>query len=451
MAKNREEAKTAMPVSTVRRTFRMASLPVSYAGRSAWGFGKRVGGKPAEAVSGQIQARTADQVFRVLGELKGGSMKIGQAMSIFEAALPEEIAAPYRAALTKLQEAAPPMPVETVHALMSEELGPDWSSRFAAFNDAPAAAASIGQVHRATYRDGREVAVKLQYPGAEKALVSDLNQAARMGRLFASWIPGLDMRPLLAELKARVSEEVDYLHESEAQRSFAAAYEGDPDFLVPHVLAAGPTMIVSEWVEGTPLSRIIIEGSQAERDRAATLYLRFILSGPARAGLLHADPHPGNYRMTPDGRLGVVDYGAVARLPDGFPSAVGQILRIALEAGDGNEELQAMRTVGLIKPSVTIDPDDLLSFLAPFAEPLRGETFRYSRAWLRGQFGRINDPHRGNFAVALKLNLPPSYLQIHRVMLSSAGVLCQLEAEVPARGETARWVPGFLGPDLIQP
>lgn len=335
-----------MPQRALRRSARMASLPASYAGRTALGLGKRIGGKPAEAVQAQIQAQTAAQLFRVMGELKGGAMKIGQAMSVFEAAFPDEVAGPYREALTKLQDSAPPMPAETVHQLMREELGDDWRSRFAEFSDEPAAAASIGQVHKAVYRDGRIVAVKLQYPGAGKALMADLNQAARMSRLFASWVPGLDIKPLIAELKVRVAEELDYLRESETQRAFAAAYDDDPDFLIPHVLAAGPRLIVTEWVDGTPLSKIILDGTPEERDRAGTLYLRFLLSGPSRAGLMHADPHPGNYRMTPDGRLAVLDYGAAAQLPDGFPPAIGRIINIALNDGDAESVLAGLRTRG---------------------------------------------------------------------------------------------------------
>jgi len=150
-----------LPKNALTRGIRMASLPATYAGRTALGFGKRVGGKPAEAIAAEMQQRTAEQMFKVLGELKGGAMKFGQALSIFEAALPEEFAAPYRAMLTKLQDSAPPMPAATIHKILAEELGEDWRDRFAEFNDTPAAAASIGQVHRATWHDGREVAVKV--------------------------------------------------------------------------------------------------------------------------------------------------------------------------------------------------------------------------------------------------------------------------------------------------
>ncbi len=207
-----------LPRKAVTRTAKLAALPLGFAGRATWGLGKRIGGKSAEIVGRELQQRTAEQLFKVLGELKGGAMKFGQALSVFESALPEEVAGPYRAALTKLQEAAPPMPTRTVHAVLEERLGEDWQELFLEFEDKPSAAASIGQVHRAVWHDGREVAVKVQYPGAGEALLSDLNQLSRFARLLGPLIPGMDIKPLIAELRDRVSEELDYGLEAQAQR-----------------------------------------------------------------------------------------------------------------------------------------------------------------------------------------------------------------------------------------
>ena len=273
------------------------------------GVGKRLTGRSADSVMTEFQQRTAEQLFKVLGDLKGGAMKVGQALSVFEAAMPEDLAAPYRDALTRLQEDAPPLAAATVHKVLASQLGPDWRTLFRAFNDKPTAAASIGQVHKGVWSDGRPVAVKIQYPGAGKALLSDMNQLGRMGRLFRVLSPGLDIKPLLRELKERVAEELDYRLEATSQHAFAVAYADDPDIFVPDVLAGADRVLVTEWTDGTPLSAILRKGSAEERDRVGLLYVRFLLSGPARAGLLHADPHPGNYRVLADGRLGVLDFG----------------------------------------------------------------------------------------------------------------------------------------------
>jgi predicted unusual protein kinase regulating ubiquinone biosynthesis (AarF/ABC1/UbiB family) len=431
-----------IPRWAIARGAKLASLPLGFAGRATVGLGKRIGGRPAEIVASELQARTAEQLFKVLGELKGGAMKFGQALSVFEAALPEELAGPYRAALTKLQEAAPPMPPGAVHRVLATNLSADWQQHLTSFEDKPAAAASIGQVHRAVWSDGRTVAVKLQYPGAGPALLSDLNQIARLARLFAVVNPGLDVKPLIAELKARVAEELDYALEATSQQTFATAYHGDPDILVPPVVHESGNVLVTEWVDGTPLSRIISEGTQEQRNRAGLLFVRFLFSGPARAGLLHADPHPGNYRLLDDGRLAVLDYGAVNRLPDGLPAPIGPLVRLALD-GRSDDVLAALRVEGFVRQELEVDAQAVLDYVTPMLEPIRAETFHFSRAWLRREAARVADPRSPANALGRQLNLPPTYLLIHRVTLGGIGVLCQLGAEAPFRAEMEHWLPGF--------
>ena len=431
-----------LPTRVVTRTAKLATLPLSVAGRATLGLGRRLGGKPAADIAAELQRQTADQLFKVLGELKGGAMKFGQALSVLEAALPEELAAPYRATLTKLQEAAPPLPVARVHAVLASQLGPDWRDQFESFDDIPAAAASIGQVHRAVWIDGRDVAVKIQYPGAGAALLGDLTALSRLGRVLAPLAPGLDIKPLLAELRDRVKEELDYRLEADSQEAFADVYEDDADILVPHVILGTDQVLVSEWIEGTPLSRIIAEGTREERNRAGETYARFLFSGPERAGMLHADPHPGNYRLMPDGRLGVLDFGAVARLPDGLPAPIGRLLTIASH-GDGDTLLDGLREEGFIRRGIEIDPEELLRYLAPFLEPAEAETFHFTRTWMRSQAQRIGDPRSQAYWLGVKLNMPPSYLLIHRVWLGGVAVLCQLDAEGDFGAELARWLPGF--------
>ena len=487
-----------IPRRAVVRTARLATLPLGYAGRATLGVGRRLGGRPAEAVATELQQRTAEQVFRVLGELKGGAMKLGQALSVFEAALPDEVAGPYRAALTKLQEAAPPLPAATIHKVLAAELGEGWRELFDSFDDEPAAAASIGQVHRAVWSDGRPVAVKVQYPGAGPALLSDLTQLGRAARLFGALVPGLDVKPLIEELRARVAEELDYRLEASWQRAFAEAYQGDPDIAVPWPLAASDHVLVAEWLDGSPLADVIADGDAAARDRAGLLLCRFLYSCPARAGLLHADPHPGNFRLLADGRLGVLDFGAVQRLPDGLPEVMGRLTRLALDARqaagpsdapgpsdaavatakavatalpdgdrDGNspkdggggrkaaaptdgdaaaQVVVGLRREGFIRPNVTIDAQDLLEHLGPLLDALVDEEFTFSRQWLREQALRLADWRSPAAQVSRQLNLPPSYLLIHRVTMSGIGLLCQLGATTSLRAEMERWQPGFATP-----
>jgi predicted unusual protein kinase regulating ubiquinone biosynthesis (AarF/ABC1/UbiB family) len=438
-----------LPRRAVTRTAKLATLPMGLGVRTALGLGKRIGGRPAEIVANEIQQRTAEQIFRVLGELKGGAMKLGQALSIFEAALPPEIAGPYRATLTKLQESAPPLPARTVHRVLADDFGEDWRERFSEFDDQPAAAASIGQVHRAVWYDGRQVAVKIQYPGAGKALLSDFNQLSRAGRLFAVLMPGLDAKPLLDELRNRVAEELDYHLEATSQQAFADAYAGDPDIHVPNVVVATDHVLVTEWMDGTPLSKVISDGTKEQRDRAGILLVRFLFSGPARAGLLHADPHPGNFRLLGDGRLGVLDFGAVDRLPDGFPPFIGKLLRIMHDDGEIEEVEQELRAQGFLREGIEVDLNALRAFLAPLAEPSAVETFKFSREWLRGEAAQVTDLRPSN--VTRRFNVPPSYVLIHRVSTAGIGVLCQLECEGPFRAEVIKWMPGYEPGTLAEP
>jgi predicted unusual protein kinase regulating ubiquinone biosynthesis (AarF/ABC1/UbiB family) len=436
---------TDIPRRAVSRTARLASLPLGFAGRAALGLGKRVTGLASEVISADLQQRTAEHLFSVLGQLKGGAMKLGQALSVFEAALPEEIAGPYRAALTRLQEAAPALPAATVHKVLSAQFGEQWRRRFREIDDVPAAAASIGQVHRAIWRDGREVAVKVQYPGAGEALVADLGQLSRFASLFRVIQPGLDVKPLVQELKERVTEELDYELEARSQKAFAKAYAGDEEFLVPQVVAATPRVLVTEWVDGTPLSQVIASGEPWQRDLAGLRLSTLHFSAPVRAGLLHADPHPGNFRLYDDGRLAVLDFGAVARMPGGHPEPIGRLSRFAI-SGEAIQVLEGLRAEGFIRRDVNIDAEAVLGYLRPMLEPIVADEFRFTRGWLRAEAARVASPRSPAYHLGRHLNLPPAYLLIHRVTLGSIGVLCQLEASARYRGVVERWLPGFAEP-----
>jgi predicted unusual protein kinase regulating ubiquinone biosynthesis (AarF/ABC1/UbiB family) len=440
---------TDLPRKAAARTARLAALPLGYAGRSAIGLGKRLGGAPAEAVMSDLQQRTAEQLFRTLGELKGGAMKLGQAMSIFEAALPEDMAGPYREELTRLQDSAPPMPTITVREILARELGADWKDHLVELDPVPAAAASIGQVHRGRWADGREVAIKVQYPGASDAMRSDLRQLGRVARGLGPVFPGIDVKALVAELEERVTEELDYRLEAQAQTAFAAEYAGDPEIVVPGVVAGTEQVLVTDWLDSSgSLAQVIRDGTEAERDHYGQLFVRFIFGSPARTGMLHADPHPGNFRTVPgvDGnpdRLGVLDFGAVARLSErGLPRALGSLIRIAC-IDDYDALVDAFRDEGFIRERIRIDAEQLKSYLGPFVEPAKVEHFTFSRAWMQEQFRRVNDPKGDAFSVMTKLNMPPSYLLIHRTWVGGVGVLSQLGATVPFRQILTESLPGF--------
>ena len=443
-----DDRRPDLPRRAMTRTAKLASLPLGYAGRTAMGMGKRLGGAPAEAVMVEVQQRTAEQLFKTLGELKGGAMKFGQALSILEGALPEELAAPYRQHLTKLQDSAPPMSSAVVHQQLVREFGAGWKRKIVEFEEVPAAAASIGQVHRGRWVDGTDVAIKIQYPGAEDALLADLRQITRLAKTFGNLLPGIDAKALAEELRERVVEELDYTLEAEAQEAFATAFADDPDFAVPRPVAHSKRALVTEWMPGTAsLARVIESGTQEERDRWGTLYARFLFEGAARTGMLHADPHPGNYRVVPgDGpeRLGVLDYGAVARLDgEGLPTSLGRLMQISL-LDDYEQVVKHLRDEGFIKPNIKVRAGELKAYLGPFVDPARTATFRFSRDYMRFQLQRLQDPSQPETQLAFRLNLPPEYLLIHRTFVGAVGVLCQLEAEVPFRKILEESMPGFV-------
>jgi predicted unusual protein kinase regulating ubiquinone biosynthesis (AarF/ABC1/UbiB family) len=262
-------------------------------------------------------------------------------------------------------------------------------------------------------------------------------------------LPGIDIKPLVAELQARTVEELDYGLEAEAQRLFAAEFRDDPDMVVPDVVEAAETVLVTEWMQSpASLARIIREGTQEERDHYGRQFLRFMFEAPSRVGLLHADPHPGNFRLLPNddgspGRLGVLDFGAVARLPEReLPRSLGALIRIATME-DYEQLVTALRDEGFIRERVQIDADSLRAYLAPFLEPASVEEFHFSRAWMQDQFRRLNDPRGEAYPVMLRLNLPPAYVLIHRTFSGGIGVLSQLEATVPFRQVLLDSLPGF--------
>lgn len=423
----------------LRRGMRMLSIPTQAAGRSVAGWGARLAGRDADRVRDDVHTANARHLFAVLGELKGGAMKVGQMWSMLEAVLPDDIAAPYRAELRKLQAAAPPMPASRVHAVMAAELGPDWRDLFTDFSGRAAAAASIGQVHRGIWKaTGEPVAVKIQYPGAAEALRADLRMLERMSGMIAPMAGGFDVAAVAREAAARVGEEVDYAREAAAQEQAARGFDGDEEVLVPHVIHHTDHVLVSQWIDGVPLLSAESAPEQT-RNRLGLAYARFLFRGPTVCGLLHADPHPGNFLLTPDGRLAVLDWGLADRLPDGLPTAMGRLLRVAAD-GDARAMTEGLRAEGFVTRDV--DADALMEYLRPFVEPAAQPTFHFDRAWLSGQMRRIGADKRHERIVDA-LNLPPSYLLLDRVWISGVAVLSQLDCTAPFASILDDFLPGW--------
>lgn len=399
-------------------------------------------GRSSAEVNRDIQVRTAQHIFEVLGELRGCATKLGQILSLYELALPPELAAPYHSALSQLQESGPAMLPRGVHAAMAASMGRDWRANFREFDCSRPMAASVGQVHKAVWHDGRTVAVKVQYPGAREAIHSDLKQLRRIATLMGVFLPGADIRPVTDEICTRIVEELDYAAEANNQAIFAAAYATHPDVLVPKIIAQKGDVLVSEWVGGTSLTKVINwVGPQAERDRIGVQILRFCLDGPRRCGLMYGDPHPGNFRVLPDGRLGVLDFGACSELPIDF-------LDLALDVTDtllnGNlVDLAAMiRRRGFVQPGRDFDVLTLERSLRPYREAmLEQPDFHVTTKWLRRRVLESADLRLTN--VYRQLTVSADLTAFGRTALSAAAVLAQLNARIPLAQMLGNFLPGF--------
>ncbi|MET8875782.1 AarF/ABC1/UbiB kinase family protein [Nocardia sp. NPDC004604] len=427
------------PVRTAVRNAKLAAIPVAFAGRQAAGVGKRAMGRSAGEVDREIQMRTAQHIFEVLGELKGCATKLGQLLAIYELALPRELAEPYKIALSQLQDSAPAMLPRSVHAAMAASMGENWRWHFREFDDRRAAAASLGQVHRAVWRDGTPVAVKVMYPGGKQAVANDLDQLRRMSTLATVFVPGADVKGVTEAICACVLDELDYAAEADHQRAFAAAYADDPDFYIPRVVEQRGDVLITEWLDGTPLPRIVAAGTRAERDRVGMQLVRFMASSWIRSGLLYGDPHPGNFRVLPDGRLGIVDFGACTPWPaEGFEEWAFDYCDALFNGGPTDLEAAARRH-GFCEPGRTLDAEDLFNMMVPCIEPFQHPTYRFTTRWLRKQVLRVTNPRLSN--ALRQATMPAHYTPFARSMLTLVGAIGQLETEGSFRDEVGRWHP----------
>lgn len=428
------------------RNAKLATLPVGFAGRAALGVGKRLTGKSKDDVNAELMEKAANQLFTVLGELKGGAMKVGQALSVMEAAVPEQFGEPYREALTKLQKDAPPLPAAKVHRVLDAQLGTKWRERFISFDDAPIASASIGQVHKGIWSDGREVAVKIQYPGADEALRADLKTMRRMVSIFKQLSPGADVQGVVDELIERTEMELDYRLEADNQRAFAKAYKDHPHFVVPAVIASAPKVVIAEWIDGIPLAQIIRTGTQDQRDLMGYRLFELTDDAPRRLEMMHGDAHPGNFMLMADDKMGVIDFGAVAPLPGGMPVELGQLLRYAVDK-NYDQLLPTMEKIGFIQKGEKVSATDIDDMLKQYVQPLEVEVFHYNRKWLQRMAAVDFDRAAGQIKTARQMDIPAKLAIPMRVIASIVAISCQLDAHVPVRGIAYELVPGFADPE----
>lgn len=376
------------------------------------------------------QLKTAEAVAETLGNLKGALMKLGQMASYLDQGMPE----PIREALAQLQADAPPMAPELAAQVVREELGAAPEELFLEWDEVPIAAASIGQVHRAITRDGRAVAVKVQYPGVDEAIRGDLDNAGLLFTAMKAMFPGLDPAPLVAELRERIVEELDYRLEASNQRLFADTYRDHPFIHVPEVVDELSTqrVLTTELASGVRFDELLT-WSQAERDLAGEAIYRFVFGSLYRLGAFNGDPHPGNYLFQPGGRVTFLDYGLVKRFTPEELLPFEEMIKAMVLDGDVAEFRRIVERVGLLKPDPAFHDDAIGDYFGHFYEFVledveRTMTEDYASETVR----RFFDTSGEHGEIMKAANVPPSMVIIQRINLGLYAILGQL-------GATANW------------
>ncbi len=386
----------------------------------------------------QFVLKTSEDVTRTLGDMKGAAMKIGQVLSMMTGLVPEGMAAQ----LATLQSNAPPMAPNLVDDVFCRDFGEKPTKVFRKFERDPFAAASIGQVHRATLHDGTRVAVKVQYPGVREAIEHDLANVGLMLGMAGMVSRGLDAGPIVKDLREGVLAELDYLAEAANQQRFFDIYRGHSFVRVPRVYheLTTPHVIVQEYIEGRPFNSAA-RLPQAERNRVAEMIYRFSFGNIYRHGLFNGDPHPGNYLLTNDGCVAFVDYGCVSEFATETINGFRRILD-GLMRDDREDWRSAVEDIGILKREAPWSTDDLYDHMhwfwkpvlapqATFTTELAGEMVRRN-AMTTGEGGRINR----------WLNIPEGMIFLTRINFGLAGLFAGLEAHGPWQGIIREYVYG---------
>lgn len=414
-----------MPQSRLGRGAALARLALRvggrYAARSPWLIFASVDRR--RELRHDLALRTAEEVAEELGSMKGALMKLGQMASYVDDGMPET----FRTTMSRLQHRAPPMSPELAASAVAEELGAAPSRVFARWDPVPFAAASIGQVHRAITRDGRAVAVKVQYPGIARSIASDLRNATLLRRLGAAAFPGLDTRSLIDELGARLREEVDYRLEAQSQELFARYYEAHPVIHVPHVVSGLSTarVLTSELVSGAGFDELMRWG-QHERDLAAETIYRFVFRSLYRLHAFNGDPHPGNYLFHGGGRVSFLDFGLTKRFTDADLAPLVDAVRLLVIERDGEGFRAAMERAGFLQPGAPVATEVVVDRFGHFyGTVLRDAPMTITPAYASALVRRFFDA-RG--PLAPYTDIPRPYVVMQRINLGLYAVLGSLNA-----------------------
>ncbi len=371
------------------------------------------------------QLRSAAEVAEVLGELKGGLMKVGQMVSYLDDGLPE----PVRDALASLQQDAPPMAPELCNEVVRAELGDVPTRVFAEWDPIPLAAASIGQVHRAVTRNGVRVAVKVQYPGVDDAIRADLANTDFLFRALGLLFPGLDPKPLVEELRTRIVEELDYRVEADNQQLFADYYAGHPFIYVPEVLREFSTdrVLTTELAVGSRFSDV--EGwSQDERDSAAESIFRFVFRSIYRLGAFNGDPHPGNYLFLPGGRVTFLDFGLVKRYTPDEVAMFESLIKAFVIDRDIQKFRRELVRYQVLRES-DISDDDVRQYFGHFYDFVMDDReVEFTPEFASETIRRMFDPASPYAHVARSSNVPPAFVITQRINLGLHALLGRLRA-----------------------
>ena len=379
-----------------------------------------------EQLSREREMKSAQQVADELGNMKGALMKLGQMASYLDDGLPE----PLRLALSQLQSNAPPMSIDLVHQEIQRELGKPVGELFVEFDDEPIAAASIGQVHRAILRtpDGeRAVAVKVQYPGVAEAIDADLRTADLLGTLLAFGFKSLNPEDMVAEIKDRLREELDYKKEAENQQVFADFYRNHPFIHVPEVLHEYSTsrILITELVSGHSFSEVLT-WPQDQRDMAGEAIFRFVFRSLYRFRAFNGDPHPGNYIFHEDGKVTFLDFGLIKHFTVDEMNMFQSMVKAAVLDHDMETYRRVIEDAGMFQKDAPFSTEEAGDYFAHFYEPVRESkemtwTTGYATSIVRHTFDRSS-------AIAQYATVPKSFVFIQRINLGLYALLGQLGA-----------------------